>query len=177
MRVEDADPSTIPLSVARSRRWERYLRVLAVGFVSVLVVGGLLGILGVQVATTGASSRGFTLRVHHAVVSRAGLATPFDIEVSKDDGTELPAQVEVRVSSDYLAMLDENGLEPLPSASFRDLEWTWWVFDIPPGRHEMTVSLDARMEPAVQWGRDARVAVEVDDQEMVAVDVRTWVSP
>jgi len=177
MRAEAADPSTIPLAHTRPERWETSLRALAVGFVSLLVALALFGLLGVQVTTTGASSHGFTLQVRHAVVSRAGLATPFAIEVSRADGTELPAQLTVRVSSDYLAMFDENGLEPLPGASFRDRDWTAWNFEIPPGKRELTVSLDARIEPAVQWGRDARVAIDVDDHEMVAVEVHTWVSP
>jgi hypothetical protein len=143
--------------------------------VSVLAAAALFGLLGVRVATSSVFSSGYTLQVRHAVVSRAGLPTPLDIEIRADDA--LPPEVTVRVSSRYLAMFDENGIDPLPAESFHDPEWTWWTFVVPPGSRDLMVSLDARIEPAVQWGRKARVALDIDDREVVAVDVHTWVSP
>jgi hypothetical protein len=39
------------------------------------------------------------------------------------------------------------------------------------------VSFDARLEPAVQSGRSATAAVEVNGTEATAVDFTTWVLP
>lgn len=89
----------------------------------------------------------------------------------------LPAKITIRVESNYLAMFDENGLEPEPSASFDDPMWTWWTFDIPPDTSVFQFSFDARLEPAVQWGRGANAAVEIDGREMASVEFETWVIP
>lgn len=153
------------------------MRLFAVGALVLIVAGAALGLLGVRTVTKTVSSNGFTIEVRHAAVSRAGLATPFDVAVRTDDGSPLPAEVRLRVSSPYLAMLDDNGMEPLPVTSFNDGRWTWWTFEIPEGERALTVSLDARMEPAVQWGRDGAVAVDIEGREVVMVEFDTWVSP
>ena len=176
-----ADPdesagSTIPTENGIDR-WETGLRAASVGLVGVLVLLTFLGLFGVRSAVATGSGNGLTITVTHASVTRAGLATPFDVEVSSEDGSPLPRTVTVRVDADYLAMFDENGLEPEPSASFNDPDWTWWTFDIPPGASAFEVTFDARLEPAVQFGQRATAAIEVDGREMVTVQFSTWVMP
>jgi hypothetical protein len=174
---EDEATSTIPPSEGGANGWERGLRALSVGLVVAIVLVGLLGLLGVRTAVATASSNGFSISVNHAAITRAGLATPFDIEVSREDGSPLPAQITLRIGSGYLAMFDENGLEPEPSSSFNDPDWTWWTFDVPSDMSVLEFSFDARLEPAVQRGMGATAAVEVDGREMVAVEFDTWVMP
>lgn len=82
-----------------------------------------------------------------------------------------------RIESSYLAMFDENGLDPEPVSSFQSAQWTLWTFEVPDGAQILEVTLDARLEPAVQWGRDSTVTVEVGGEEMVTVGFRTWVMP
>jgi hypothetical protein len=176
-----ADPdgsagSTIPTENGIDR-WETGLRAASVGLVGVLALSALLGLFGVRTAVATGSGNGLTISVTHAAVTRGGLATPFDVEVTSEDGSSLPPAITVRVAADYLAMFDENGLEPEPSSSFNDADWTWWTFDIPAGARAFEVTFDARLEPAVQFGQQATAAIEIDGREMVSTQFRTWVMP
>lgn len=134
------------------------------------------GVLGVRTGEVSATGGGYTITVWHAEVSRPGLATPFSVEVRPDTGP-LPAAVTIRVSSRYLALFDDNGMEPLPTESYNTPEWTWWAFDIPGGSEVLRVDLDARLEPAVQHGETAVAAVEVEGRQVVSVDFTTRVAP
>lgn len=169
--------STRPSEQSSSKRWDIALRVISIGVVGMLVLAGLLGFLGVRSATAVASANGYTVEVIHAVVTRPGLATPLEVSVTRDDGSALPPMVTTRIESSYLAMFDENGLDPAPVSSFQSGRWTLWTFEVPDGAQILKVTLDARLEPAVQSGRDSTVSVVVDGEEMVMVGFRTWVMP
>ena len=110
-------------------------------------------------------------------VTRPGLATPFALEVSTTDGSDLPEVVTLRMDTSYLSIFDFNGLEPTPSTSFSTNDWTWWSFDVPPDQSSLRVGLDARLEPSVQWARSGSAALEIDGVSLVSVDFTTWVMP
>lgn len=169
--------STKPPEGLGTNGWDKGLRIFSICLLSALVLTGLLGFLGVRSTIATASANGFTIEVTHASVTRPGLATPLDLKVTTDDGSPLPAAVTTRIGSSYLAIFDENGLDPQPVSSFQSEEWTWWTFEVPDGATVLEVSFDARLEPAVQWGQGSRAAVEVGDEEVVAVDFETWVLP
>jgi len=169
--------STRPSEELGTNGWDKGLRIFSICFLNALVIAGLLGFLGVRSTTAVASGNGFALEVTHASVTRPGLATPLDLKVSTDDGSPLPAKVTTRIGSSYLAIFDENGLDPQPVSSFQSEEWTWWTFEVPNGATILEVSFDARLEPAVQWGQGSTAAVEVGDEEVVAVDFETRVLP
>ena len=162
---ESNDPTAVDLA---------YRRIL-VAFAGLTLAAGLLGVLGIRETEASVDSNGYELAIRYAAVTRPGLATPFDVTVTRDQ--PLPAQVGIAVSSSYLAAFDENGLDPAPSESFNDGEEQRWLFDVPEGERRLTVSFDARLEPAVQWTRNATVSLLVDEEEVTAVDLRTWVMP
>ncbi|MGH3650898.1 MAG: hypothetical protein ACRDU9_09340 [Acidimicrobiia bacterium] len=174
---ETADTSTIPSPESGVTPWEQPIRVVAIGFIGAMVVLAAFGLLGVRTTVTEATGNGFSMVVTHAAVTRAGLATPFSVEVATVDGSPLPAMTTIRVASPYLALFDDNGMEPSPASSFNTSDWTWWTFEVPPGTAHLRVDLDARLEPAVQWGREAEAAVEIDGEEVVDVRFTTWVMP
>jgi len=153
------------------------MQLVAVSVIVTLVVAGIVGLLGVRTSVASAIGESITLTVAHASVTRPGLATPFSMVIASKDGSPLPSTLTTRVGSAYLSMFDENGLEPEPTSSFRSGDWTWWSFEVPDGASELEVSFDARLEPAVQWGRSTTAAVEVDGREVAAVDFETWVLP
>ena len=108
-------------------------------------------------------------------MSRPALATPFGIEVTSPDGFDEPITVAVR--SEYLAMWDENGLDPSPAEESSDGQSTLWTYD-PPDGDTLAISFDARIEPAAQNGESGRVAVlDGNGVELVSVDFRTRVLP
>ncbi|HEY6634358.1 MAG TPA: hypothetical protein VI141_01970 [Acidimicrobiia bacterium] len=172
-----ADSTTIPEADSGTRALERPLRLVSLGVIATLTVATAIGLLGVRTAEVTASGGGMLLTVDYSVVTRPGLATPFSVEVARVGGSALPAELTVRVSSDYLAIFDDNGMEPQPAESFNTSEWTWWVFDVPDGATSLRVDLDARLEPAVQWARSGVVAVDVGEVEAVAAGFTTWVAP
>ena len=172
-----ADSTTIPEADSGTHALERPLRLVSLGVIGVLTMATAIGLLGVRTDVVSATGRGVSVTVDYAVVTRPGLATPFSVEVVTGDGAFLPAEVTVRVSSDYLAIFDDNGMEPQPADSFNTAEWTTWVFDVPEGSTSLRVDLDARLEPAVQWARSGVVAVDIDGVETATVGFTTWVAP
>lgn len=171
------DTSTIPSEDSGTYSWESAVRFGSMAVILLLVLAGLVGYLGVRTGRAMASESGLSLTVDHASITRPGLATPFAMVIESTNGSPLPSTLTTRVGSEYLAMFDENGLEPEPSSSFQSEGWTWWEFEVPEGSSVLEVSFDARLEPGVQWGRSATAAVEVDGREAVAVEFATWVLP
>lgn len=153
------------------------MRVVSVALISALAIVTATGLLGVRTASAGRSEGGYQLTVDHAAVTRPGLATPFDITVRTRDDAPLPGELTIRLDSAYMAMFDENGLDPTPVTSYQTGEWLWWTFENPDGREEIHVSFDARLEPGVQWGRTGSVAVFTGGDRLVEVVFRTWVIP
>jgi hypothetical protein len=171
-----SDSSTIPSLDSGMDRWEISMRVVSLILIGGLVLAGATGLLGVRTAEATGTGGGYTLTVWYAETSRPGLATPFSLEVRSDTG-DLPAEVTLRVSSSYLALFDDNGMEPDPVESYNTPEWTWWTFEIPPASDVLRVDLDARLEPAVQSAETATAAVEIDGLQVVSVNFTTWVAP
>ena len=168
--------TTLPNPDAFSAVWDRRIRHISVSVIVTTVALAAVGLLGVSSARATNTDNGYSLSIQYAGITRPGLATPLSIEVVALGGN-LPGNVTLRVSSDYLAMFDANGIEPTPTSAFNDGTWTDWTFDVPPGRGVLRVDFDGRLEPAVQWRRSGTVAVIVDDQEVVATGINTWVAP
>jgi len=177
MDGERQSTSTIPSQDSGANGTEKVIRALSLGVIGLVVVLASVGLFGVRTDIARASGNGYSIAVQHSSIARPGLAAPFGIEVSTEDGSPLPSTVTVRVDSAYLAMFDDNGMEPMPTSSFNTSEATWWTFDVPAGSNSLRVDLDARLEPAVQWGREASAAVEIEGIEMTVVSFTTWVMP
>jgi hypothetical protein len=125
---------------------------------------------------TAAGPDGLELRVRYGSVSRPALATPFDITVTRPGGFD-GQQVTLAVHSEYLAMWDENGLDPAPAEETADATTTYWTFE-PPDGDTLRVSFDGRIEPAAQTGERGSVAVVDDDGTLLArVEFETVVLP
>lgn len=167
--------STIPEAPPLRRvRRARTMRRVALVLLGLFLALGLAGVWGVRTAEVTASGGGYDVTVEYAKVSRPGLATPWSVEVVRRGGFDGP--VTIAVLSDYLDMFDENGLDPDPSKATQDGDRVIWEFEPPPG-DTLSVSFDARIEPAVQWGRDGLVQVLDGDDPVVEVRYRTWVVP
>lgn len=152
------------------------LRAISTAFIAIVILAALAGLLGVRTDETVTRRHGFALAVDYATVTRPGLATPFQITVSSSQGA-LPREITLRLSSSYLEMLDLNGLDPVPDSSLTRAPWTWWTFAVPPAQNSFTLRVDARLEPAVQWGRSSSIALEVAGVDQVTTHISTWVLP
>jgi hypothetical protein len=167
---------TAPERELRRRRVHYSITTLVLTTLIFLGVVDAFGVdvYGVDDGTVAASGGGYDLVVRYGTASRPGLATPFEITVRRADGFSDPVTLEVDRA--YLAMWDENGMIPAPSAETASGEWVRWEFE-PPVGDTLTVWYDGRIEPAAQSGRDGAVAVLDDGQPVATVEFSTRVLP
>jgi hypothetical protein len=167
--------STLPRDAGlhHARRDRRISAALIVCFALVVVLA-LVGLLGVESATTTTRlADGTEVELHYARITRPGLASPWAVTVRRPGGFDGP--IIVRSTSAYFDLFDENGLDPDAAAATQDGEMVIWEFDPPPGE-TFRLSFDARIEPGAQWGRDATTEIEVDG-DVATLTYRTWVLP
>jgi hypothetical protein len=161
-------------------RRRRALHVVVIGLLWLLVVGAVLDgldlvdTIGPDERTVRAAGGGFALEVEHPSVTRPALASVFRVRVQRDGGFEEPVQI--AVSRRYLESWDLNGVMPSPSGETSLGEWIVWEFDPPPG-DELLVTYESRIEPGEQSRTRGEVAVLVDDEPVVRVDLDTKVRP
>ena len=153
------------------------MRALVYVVVFGVVGAALLGVAGLRTREVTATSDRFDVNVTYAQTTRPGISTPFTIEVVAADGSTLPEQLEVRVSAAYLAMFDENGVDPEPASSTSDGTDETWRFELDPGATRFAVDLDARLQPNVHSGETGTVRVGASGGTPVDVEFRTWVLP
>ena len=171
---------TVSFDPDPAHRGRRALYLATTACLSVLMLAAVVDgvsripVFGVEARWSGASGGEYYLAVLHTVVTRPALASPFEIEVSRNGGFDRP--VEVAVERAYLQQWDVNGIYPEPSAQ-RGLDgWVVWEFD-PPTGDQLRVVFDGRIEPAVQSGRSGAVAVIERDRPVATVTFHTRVLP
>jgi hypothetical protein len=145
--------------------------ILAV--VTVFVVAGLLGLLGVRTATVTESDGPVEASVRYARVGRGGVAAPYAITVTSAGGFSGP--IEITVDQSYLDLFDQNGVDPGPDSTTSTGDAVTWTFERPPN-DEFTVTIDARIGPSVQWGRTGHTVVAAEGRHIV-LSHHTWVMP
>lgn len=167
--------STIPepQPIERIKRGRALRRIFNV-LLAVFLIAAVAGVFGVRSRKATASAEGYEVTVTYAAVSRPGLATPWSVDVRRVGGFEAAATI--AVTSDYVDMFDENGLDPDPAVARADADFVYWTFDVPPGE-TLGVSFDARIEPGVQWGREGVVKLIRESRTIVEVPFKTWVMP
>lgn len=169
LATEPDEAATLP-----DQRRHRIERRVGLTIVFAVLTLGVANLLGVRSATASGSGGGYELSVTYAAVSRPGLATPWTVRVRSPGGFEGP--VVLATTSRYLQLFDENGLDPDPARATATGGTTVWEFDPPPGE-ELTVILDARLEPAFHVGRSARTSILVEGEPVASVTYRTVVMP
>ena len=155
-------------------RRNRLVRRLALGLLTIFILLGAVGVLGVRSRTVTASGGGYTLEVDYAQVARPALAAPWRVTVRHPGGFDGPITLET--SADYFELFDANAMVPAPSAETADAEYHVAEFD-PPDGNTLKVSFDARIGPNVQWGKTATTRLVIDDEIVAQVTYRTWVLP
>ena len=164
-------PPEVPIAIVK--RWRAERRAF-IGALLVFLVLGATGRLGVRTAFVTASGGGYELTVMYAAVTRPGLATPWGLEIRRPGGFDGP--VFVATTASYFDLFDENGLDPDPASATADEQNVIWEFE-PPLGEVLSVSFDARLEPAVQSGAQGRTQVLEDDLPVVEATYRTVVMP
>ncbi len=167
--------ATVPdvATPTQERRAHRGRRI-ALAALTVFVLLGLGGVLGVRARTvTATGSEGTEVRLTYPQVTRPALAVPYQLTIIRREGFD--ERIEVRITHAFLDSFDENGVNPEPAEATTDGGDVVWTFDPPPGQ-DLTLSLDTRVEPGVQWRRHGRTLVRIGS-ETIALDHTMWVLP
>lgn len=167
--------TTVPdVADLRSERRGHRVRQVVLGLLVVLVALGLTGWLGVRARTlTGVSDGGMAVRLTYPQVARPALGVPYRLVISKPGGFDTP--IEVRLTLSFLHSFDENGTNPEPVESTTDEDEVIWTFD-PPTGEVLTLALDTRVEPGVQWRRRGTTTV-TSGADQVSFDHTMWILP
>ncbi len=174
-RTPTVDPSSTT-SASQGRRGRIWRRISIVAMV-VFVGLGVADFWGTRSTSVSATDHGYRMTVTLPAVSRAGLPVAWELSLSRLNGGELPPTIELVSDAAYFALFDHHALTPTPTREWQTGSKVGWVFEVPPGAVEMTVSLDARTEPGVHRGRGGESAIVVDGVEVVAVGYETRVAP
>ncbi|MFG1921037.1 hypothetical protein [Cryptosporangium sp. NPDC048952] len=157
----------------RARRKLAFRRTVTV-ILSIVVLLGALGFLGVHSRTVRATANGYTLTVEYAQVARAGLDAPWRVTVHNPNG--FSDDVELAVTADYFEIFETQGFVPEPSSETADGATRYLTFDRPAGT-DFRLSYDAYVQPSAQRGADGRVQLVIGGKPQTHVDFRTWLLP
>jgi hypothetical protein len=152
-----------------------WARRVGIALLSLALLAAALGLLGVRSTTTEDAAEGWTLRLEHAAVARAGLDVPFTVTVTREGG--FGEKVTLAVTGEYFDLYETQGFNPVPSETSRDGELFYLTFDAPPQGETLVVTYDAYIQPAAQRGKDGTVSVMDEGQPVVSVDFGTSLWP
>lgn len=151
------------------------MRRLFVAALSLFLLAGLLGWLGVRTGTVQAEGGGYELEVRYPKVARPGLSVPWEVTIRHPGGFDGP--VTVATNSSYFDLFDENSFDPDPESTTSDGERIIWEFEPPDEGDTMDVSLDTRVGPNIQLGTSGRTEILDEGQPVVTVEYKTWIMP
>jgi hypothetical protein len=171
------DLSTTPTDLPPGwDRFERALRALSFLMIFGVVIAAMFGVAGLRTGEQTAANGDLRATVLHAQVTRPGISTPFRLRIETLSGVALPDELLVGVPVAYLAMFDENGLDPEPDAISSDGTTETWTFH-PDGQPVLVIDFDARLQPNIHSGRDAAVTIDSGDSAPLRIAFHTRVFP
>jgi hypothetical protein len=162
------DSTLAGLTDRPANRWSHRV---AVALLVLFVLAGSAGLLGPRTAAVSASAGDYDLAVTYPSVTRAGLATPLHLEVTREGGFDGPVQL--ALCDTWFDQVDFQSWYPTPSSEAGGADRLVYEFDPPPG-DTLEVSLDAKEQPGSLWGsRDCTVAVLEEDAVVTSVSFTT----
>jgi hypothetical protein len=144
--VSDLGLSTLPRYRTDGEvRQARAARRVGVTLFAVGIALGLTGWLGVRTTTAGTTRGDVRLAVQHAAVTRAGIATPFRVDLTSPQGFGTKP-LEVSVSRRLFERMDFNNFYPNPDSE--SVEGSHVVFEFqPPAGTTFSLTFDGRAAP------------------------------
>ena len=115
-------------------------------------------------------------RVTYLVGFGVVIATPFEIDIVPAGPGPLPETITVEVSSEYLSMFDENGLDPQPDSATSDGTVETWIYQLDDVMR-LHIDFDARLQPNIHSGMTGTVRIAGPGIAPAEVEFRTWVFP
>jgi hypothetical protein len=154
---------------------DMWLRRIVIAIVTVIVLVGATGMLGVRSGRVSQSTGGIDVELTYARVARPGLAVPFRLGVEGLDPAQ-PHLIAVELSSGYVDSFDFNNLTPDPESVTRTPDAITYEFAVDEAS-AFEMAFDTRVEPAVQSKRSGLARVTVDAVLVAELDLTTWIAP
>lgn len=161
---------------AHGHERKRLARRVGIALLTVIVLLGASGLLGVFSRTVRAQAAGWTLVVEYPWIARAGLGVPWTVTVTAPP-TGFPDQVTVAVTSDWLDLFVSDGWSPQPTDETTDAEFDYLTLATPAAADTMTLGFGAYVRPSAQLGSGAEVRLIVDGAPLATVHYDTWLLP
>ncbi|MEU5842255.1 hypothetical protein [Rhodococcus sp. NPDC047139] len=159
--------------VARGRAAGLLRRTAAV-VLTVVLVAGAVGLLGVRSSSVSAQGGGYDVEVTYPRVARPGLDVAWAVKVHRAGGFD--KEIVLAVDASYFEILEMRGRLPEPSSETAGAGLVYLTFDPPPGE-EFTLSLDVRIRAGTQWGESGSVSVMEGEMKAVTIYFDTWLAP
>ena len=104
-----------------------------------------------------------------------GSNVPFEIKVHRDGGFD--GDVVLVVSSDYLALFNQDSIDPQPDSETSTSHNVRWRYDQPP-KDTFVVTVDMAVQQGRHFGRSGRVAVlDGSGRTLAHTSFTTWLAP
>lgn len=150
------------------------MRRAGVTVLSVFVMLGAAGMLGVRSQAVRAASEGYVLEVGYPSIIRPGLTSSWSATVRHTVGFSSP--VILTLPQEYLELFDYHAVYPAPTEEVSAGDEVRWTFAEPAG-DTLRVQFDARIAASVQSGAEATTRLLVQGREVARVDYVTRVLP
>ena len=159
-------------AVRRGRTWRRVGTVV----LALFVLAGAVGLLGVKSGSAKAEANGVQLSMEYTAITRAGMSTPFRVEVRQDEPFDGP--IVIAVSRELFDKFDFQNFYPNPSAETSDADFVEYEFDEPDGS-VFVWNFDVRTGPnqVLSWATYTTQVRDSAGAVLVEADTRIVVMP
>ena len=160
----------------RHNRRGKVGRWVAVGAMTIAVLVGAAGFLGVKSRTIYSSGNGYRMSLTFPQVARSGLDIPWRLTVYAPPAG-FPKQITIAVSNRWWDILEYQDLHPEPGVETSTPDFIYLAFSPAPYSKRFSLSLDTYIQPASQVGRSATVQLLANNQLMTQLHYKTWLVP
>jgi len=167
---EDSTLATVPSGPARTPVLRRIILVV----LTLVVLAGAAGYLGVKTGTVSAEADGYAMKLEYATIARAGLDVPFDVTLTHAGGFD--GDIVLAMTADYFDIFEHQGLSPAPDTESSEGAMVYLTFP-PPQGDEFRMGYDIYIQGSSQIGASGEVWLVVDDEPVLRLSFTTVLAP
>ena len=142
---------------------------------AVFIALGAIGVFGERNARTSTTVGDTQMTVTYPAVTRAGRDAPLIVRVEQPGGFDGPT-VDLAFTANYFEIFDHQRFYPEADGETSDDQWVRLSFEAPPG-DVFELRIDMNAEPRLELGRQAQVALILDDQISSPLTIKTSLIP
>jgi hypothetical protein len=154
----------------RGRGGRRLAAVLLWAF----AIAAAAGVFGVRSGGVSTATSGLRAQVHFPRVSRPGEPANWSVQVDKQAGFR--GDLRVTTNDSYLALFDQNNVDPQPDETDIQGGRVTWTFHQPSG-DTFEVQLDGNIDSNAHAGRHRGTTTVAVDGKTVTLHYSTWTAP